>query len=150
MVGRKPIPTSLKILTGEKRKCRLNRESPQPEIYVPNPPSYLSAAAKEEWYRITPELEKLGIISELDRAALANYCQIIARLEEAEEQLEEQGLILKTKQGKYYHNPLIGIVNKLYEESRKYAVEFGMTPSSRARVKVEKKEPKKTPWSNIG
>jgi phage terminase small subunit len=48
----------------------------------------LIAEAKKEWRRITPELQSLGLIARIDRAALALYCQAYARWVWCEERLQ--------------------------------------------------------------
>ncbi|MCA8251575.1 P27 family phage terminase small subunit [Burkholderia multivorans] len=44
---------------------------------------HLNREARKEWKRITVELEKLGLISRLDRAALTLCCQAWGRLVES-------------------------------------------------------------------
>jgi P27 family predicted phage terminase small subunit len=151
MAGRKPLPTNIKVLHGEKRKKRLNPDGVEAPIEVPSPPTHLSVAARQEWDRIAPELERLGILAKIDQTALANFCQATARLARAERQLEKEELIIYTDKGSSYQNPLVGVVNRLYDITRQYASEFGMTPSSRSRVKATKpNEPAKNKWSNLG
>jgi len=151
MRGPKPIPPELKILTGEKRKERLAPDRPMPSVCIPDPPKHLSLMAQKEWDYITPELARCGILAAIDRTALANYCQAVARLNKAELQLEKEELTVETIKGSMVQNPLIGIINRLYDITRQYAVEFGMTPSSRSRVKVPQKDNgEQNKWKNLG
>ena len=60
----------------------------QPLVEVPNCPAHLLPEARKEWKRITPELERYGLVSKLDRASLALYCQAWARWVWAERQLQ--------------------------------------------------------------
>lgn len=55
-------------------------DSVNPEIETPGCPKHLLPEARKEWKRIAPELEKLRLISKLDRASLAIYCQEYAWL----------------------------------------------------------------------
>lgn len=139
MKGRKPLPTAFKVINGEKRKHRLNPGEPRPDISTPKPPAFLSAEALKEWNRITPELERLGIITVLDRLPLAVFCQVSADLAEAERQLHREGFTIQTANGGTKTHPLVGIVNMFQSMMQKFAVEFGMTPASRNRVKVNRK-----------
>ena len=141
MPGRKPKPTKLKLLQGTAQKCRMNPSEPKPVSSVPEPPSHLTAAALEEWDRITPELERLGLLSEMDMAALAGYCQNFSRWQEAEKALKASSLLIKTSNGNVIQNPLVGIANKAMHNMLKFLVEFGMTPSSRTRVSANEKQP---------
>jgi phage terminase small subunit len=47
-------------------------------------------------------------------------------------------LVIKTpKSGYPIPNPYVGIANTALEQMRRWAVEFGMTPSARSRIHVE-------------
>ena len=83
--GRRPMPTKLKLLAGNPGKRRLDEHEPEPASRLPEPPDHLSDEAKREWSRVGELLLDLGLVSELDRAALALYCQARARWVEAEE-----------------------------------------------------------------
>ena len=103
----------------------------------------LAPEAREEWDRLALELYELGILSTIDRAALAAYCQAYGRWVEAEEQLRNIDGTMKltetTSNGNIIQNPLVGIANKSLELMHKYLTEFGMSPSSRTRVSAKKK-----------
>lgn len=95
------------------------------------------AQAKKEWKRISPQLEKLGLITAMDMAALAAYCQAYARWATTEAKLKElgdEGLIETTKSGYQQISVLLQISNRASEQMHKYMTEFGMSPSSRSRV----------------
>ncbi len=140
--GPKTKPTNLKILTGTARSHRLNPNEPKPEIAQPEPPDHLTDAARGEWDRIVVDLMALGILTHLDRGALAAYCQAYGRWSAAETALARMaardavtdGLIVKTKSGNLIQNPLVGAANKAMADMVRYAAEFGLTPSARTRV----------------
>jgi len=142
MRGRKPKPTKLKLLSGTARKHRLNEHEPTPELAQPEPPEHLTGAARLEWERVIEEIVQLGIMSNLDRAPLAAYCQAYGRwvaaeappARMAEKDAVPEGLIVRTKAGNVIHNPLVGAANKAMADMVRYAAEFGFTPSSRSQV----------------
>lgn len=144
MRGRKPKPTALKLIQGNPGNYPLPKHEPKVDPALPDPPSFLSFEAREEWTRVARELYLIGVLSAFDRAALAAYCQAYGRWEIAERKLNESrerdrnfdGLIVSTTQGNAIQNPLIGIANTAMREMLKAAAEFGMTPASRARVSV--------------
>lgn len=72
--GPKPKPTKLKLLTGTARTHRLNPHEPQPDAAQPDAPEHLTDVAREEWDRVVVDLMALGIMTHLDRGALAAYC----------------------------------------------------------------------------
>jgi P27 family predicted phage terminase small subunit len=90
-------------------------------------------------------LTALGILSGLDRAALAAYCQAYGRWAQAERALakmsnQADGLIIKTVSGNMIQNPLVGVANKAMSDMMRYASEFGMTPSARSRISASEGE----------
>ena len=142
MRGRKPKPTHLKLVRGNPGKRRLNGAEPVPERMLPSPPNELCADARLEWERVAGELHRIGVLSGIDRAALAAYCQAYGRWVVAEraiarmaerDQLTE-GLMIKTANGNAVQNPLVGTANKAMADLVRYAAEFGMTPSARSRI----------------
>jgi P27 family predicted phage terminase small subunit len=147
MAGRKPLPTDLKILKGTHRKDRANKAEPRPARRIPSAPEHLSRYALMEWGRVAVELDRIGLLSEIDRSALAAYCQAYGRWREAEEKLNTSGLLIKTSAGNVVHNPLVGVANTALKMMHKYLTEFGMTPSSRSKVSAgPSEEPKKSKW----
>ena len=148
MRGTKPTPTKLKILKGNPGRRPLNDKEPDPEVKIPEPPDHLTVTARGEWDRISKVLYNLGLISEIDRTALAAYCQLYGRWKDAEDAINRSGMIIKTTNGNIIQSPMVGIANRSLELMKQYLVEFGMTPSSRTRVKVADK-PKKSEWDDI-
>lgn len=143
--GRKPKPTNLKLIAGTDRADRRNDAEPKPAPALPAPPAFLSEEAKAEWTRTAEQLYQLGILSKIDRAALGAYCQAYGRWEQAERALARMaerdavthGMMIKTTNGNAVQNPLLGTANKAMADMMRYAAEFGMTPSARARIKAE-------------
>jgi P27 family predicted phage terminase small subunit len=78
----------------------------------------------------------LGIISKLDRAAIAAYCDAYSRWVEAATQIQQYGLIFKAPSGYPMPSPYLAILHTALDQMRAFLTEFGMTPSSRSRVKV--------------
>lgn len=107
-----------------------------PEPKIPKPPDILTGQALAEWKRITVELEKLGILTNLDLAALAAYCQAWARWLDAESKLAKTGPVVKAPSGYPMLNPWLSIANKAIQQVQRLAGEFGLTPSARTRIDV--------------
>ena len=156
--GPKSLPANVHLLRGNPSKKPLHElmDQLQPEIVVPGCPPHLLPEARKEWKRITPELERYGLISKLDRGALALYCQAWARWVWAERQLQravqaaEEGRQASEADGKAWHGgdgytmPTPNghttysahwvIANKAMEQVNRYLADFGLSPSSRGRV----------------
>jgi P27 family predicted phage terminase small subunit len=135
MVGRKPVPTRLKLLKGNPGKRPLNNDEPRPEYKKPDCPDFLEGWAKEEWEYISDELFELGLLSQIDRTALAAYCKTYARWRQAEEELKT-GMTATTESGWECQSVWLGIANRALELMHKFMTEFGMTPASRSRLSV--------------
>jgi P27 family predicted phage terminase small subunit len=134
--GRRPKPTIIKILNGNPGKRPLNDAEPEVVAHIPDVPYHLDDVATAEWQRVTAELHAMGMLGDIDRAALAAYCVAWSRWVQAEQQIADEGYVLTGREGGTYQNPMLAVANKAMEQMCKYAVEFGMTPSSRTRIKV--------------
>jgi P27 family predicted phage terminase small subunit len=140
--GTRPKPTHLKLVTGNPGKRPLPTAEARVAPALPSPPPHLSDDAKVEWSRVSEELYKAGLLSSLDRAALAAYCQAHGRWSQAERAIAEMGkrdmltggLMIKTSNGNAIQNPLVGTANKAMSDMVRYAAEFGMTPSARTSI----------------
>lgn len=141
MRGRKPKPTSVKELEGNPGKRALNRAEPKPPSVVPDCPEHLQGPARTEWKRITAELLKLKLIAQVDRAALAAYCMAWGDMVKATNKLKKEGEVIISDKGGMYQNPWVSIRNSAMERVLKISAEFGMTPSSRTRVRVQEQTP---------
>lgn len=148
ITGRKPKPTQLKLVTSNPGKRQVNRKEAKTKAAIPAPPHHLTADAVEEWNRVATELFHLGILSEIDRAALAAYAMAYGRWVQAERAIAKmaekdqltRGLMIKTSNGNAIQNPLVGTANKAAADMMRYAAEFGMTPSARSRISAEPPE----------
>ena len=90
--GRKPKPTAVKQLEGNPGKRQLNANEPKPAARAPSCPKWLEDDAKKEWRRLAKQMEQLGILTEVDMAAFAGYCQAYARWKEAEEFINKNSI----------------------------------------------------------
>jgi len=134
MRGRRPKPTRVKALTGNPGKRPLNEYEPQPEAKIPECPPQLGPVARAEWDRLAPELGKLRLLTELDRAALAAYCGAYGFWTEAIEAIQKYGTMLKSPSGYPQQSPYVAVANRQAEIMIRVAAEFGFTPASRGRI----------------
>ncbi len=75
--GPRPTPATVHQLRGNPSKLTSADLSAgvTPLVEIPGCPRHLLPEARKEWKRIGRELEALGLIARIDRAALALYCQ---------------------------------------------------------------------------
>jgi P27 family predicted phage terminase small subunit len=136
MAGRKPLPTHLKLVKGTARPHRINKEEPRPPIVVPSPPGHLDERARAKFTELAELLGRHGVMTELDAAALARYAVVWCRWVETEADVKRRGPVVKTEAGNIIQNPFLSVANKCLLQMAQIESEFGMTPSSRARVRA--------------
>ena len=132
--GRKPKPTAIKRLEGNPGKRSLNEREPVPQKKAPKCPLWLEVEAKKEWRRTARQLEELGILTEVDMAAFAGYCQAYARWKEAEEFITQHGTMLRTPNGYLQQVPQVSIAQTNLKIMLKFCEQFGLTPSAWSRI----------------
>jgi len=140
--GPPPKPTALKLIEGNPGRRQIGNNEPRPNIVAPDCPAHLNDDARAEWKRLMPLLLKNLLVSELDTAALALYCQSWGRWCEAERKIAEMrekggdGLLIKAPSGYPIQNPYLAIANRAMEDCYKYLQQFGLSPSARTRVQA--------------
>jgi|SRR5579859_1071165 len=166
MAGRRPLPTAIKVLTGNPGHRPLNEDEPKPAIEMPEMPKSLSRAARREWHYITWALLKIGLLSGMDGKALAAYCEAYAEWEQASRDVRKYGqlieepvvdklghaVMLETMGGtesapllvmkplvRLKENPAVRTRNNAAKTMKAFLTEFGLTPASRAKLKIGKK-----------
>jgi P27 family predicted phage terminase small subunit len=140
--GRKPLPTDLKVLRGNPGKRPINASEPKPIKKIPRPASWLSKEAKKVWRRTAPILFRLGVLSEADTDALTNLCCAIAEYENAVQELQKNPRIFESATGYQFPSPWYSIANQAHKQIKALLAEFGMTPSSRSRLKISPEQEK--------
>ena len=79
-------------------------------------------------------MNQMGVLTEVDMAAFAAYCQSYARWKEAQEHITSGGSTFETDKGYQQQTPWVGIANTNQKLMLQAASEFGLTPSSRSRI----------------
>lgn len=138
--GPAPQPTALKILRGNPGKRPLNTEEPKPRALPPKRPTWLIGEGKKKWEELVPELERLGLLTIVDGAALAGLCQAWKDFVECTKIIKNQGRTFSTESGYLAPRPEVKIAEKALQNIKAFAAEFGLTPSSRSRLKAPQVE----------
>lgn len=144
--GPKPKPTATKKLAGNPGKRKLNRAEPTPPpARSLTPPDWLNDDARAEYLRLAPQLHVMGLLTDLDQTALANYCQAFGLFQQCNRDLVEQGTttLVDTKNGQFVASlPQFNQAMKLLQQMRAWGAEFGLTPSARSGLVVQQTDPK--------
>jgi P27 family predicted phage terminase small subunit len=97
-------------------------------------PEQLGPVARQEWDRVVGELTARGVLSSVDRAALAAYCHAYAKWLEAIDTIEKYGAVMKSPTGYPVQSPYVAIANRQAEIMLRLVGELGFTPASRSRI----------------
>ena len=146
--GRKSVPTTLKLLRGNPGRRPLNATEPAPPkpARLPPPPPELSDAAKKEWRKTGKQLLAVGLLTTLDTAQFAAYCQTYARWLDVSATLAKTSVLIKGQRGELIANPLLRIARDLQIQFTRALLEFGMSPSSRSRINATPTEKEEDPF----
>jgi len=156
--GRKPKPTAIKLLEGNPGKRRLNESEPQPAVAdVRVPKGKLPPEARALWKVLAPQLADLGVLKVTDLPALEVLCLHYAMTRRAWKIIDEQGptvenLVLVDESDPSAGTITLGVKKhpaaSVFRENamafKAFATEFGLTPSSRVRIKADPVAKEKT------
>jgi len=146
------LPNAIHELRGNPGKRPLNKHEPKPERKMPRMPDLVKSdeRAKKHWKRLAPMLLRMKCLTEADAIALANLCLDMSTLEQAQEKLQKTGLLVKTdKTGAVHQNPLLRLIAETSTRVSRGLREFGMTPSSRARIVVPHAHDPNNRWAKL-
>ena len=154
MAGRRPKPTRLKILEGNRGHRRIDGDDFQPPVGVPEMPKGLSRAARREFRFMCRALLDGGLLTVVDGKALAVYCEAYSQAQDALRDIEKYGQLidipaLDRKTGKVklgadgrpvirhrQKNPAMGTYKRMSWLMKSFLTEFGLTPASRRNLNI--------------
>lgn len=154
--GPKPKPSALRPIAGGMKAGEARDEGVVELESMPTPPDWLLPEAKAEWRRLGPRLHRSNLLSSIDRGAFSAVCQAYGTWVVAEKALaairkreldklaaagetggEGAGFVSTTAAGNLVHHPIASVARSARAEYVKTCVEFGLTPSSRARIDTD-------------
>ena len=151
MASTRPIPTALKVLEGNRGHRPLPEGEPKPENILLECPEYLQAdeIAYSEWNRLIPELYKLGLLTTVDQTVLELYCSQYSIYRKALKTISDKGLITNNIRQGDKANPSVAIAREAAKTIKAIAIEFGLTPSARSRIKLPTENPEESPMRKL-
>lgn len=144
--GRKPTPTTLKILRGNpghEARHQLGAGEPKPASGLPECPEWLRESARQAYEEFAPALASCKVGTQLDGAALAMLAESYANYREAAALVAKGGAVWIEKADhpggipKFAYSPYWAVMNREWKKTLALLTEFGMTPSARSRVKTD-------------
>jgi P27 family predicted phage terminase small subunit len=139
MSGPAPLPKKIHQLHGNPGRRPFNKNQPEPPVKIPKPPIKLSKIARRHWKYVVPLLEDMGVLSSIDSAALAAYCQTFQQWDDLENIIKEDDKLSLDDPNKLSLRDRLSVGRSLIQirnQMRMMLAEFGMTPASRGRVSV--------------
>jgi len=99
-------------------------------------PRWLKGEARKQWQGIVPQLVEAGIVCRLDRVLLILFCHAWEQYLDIRKLRQIEPLLIKTTAGNNIQHPLVGMENRAVARLLKLAGELGLTPSSRAGLRI--------------
>jgi len=129
MAGKGPPKTPTAILKArDSWLAPLRGDEPEPELSDGKSPSGLSPDEAVIWRDVAPKLARVRVLTETDERDLIRYCQIHAQYDRALARVKAEGDKVR-----------VGVLKSFIELSdrvSRLSQQFGMTPASRAAIKV--------------
>jgi P27 family predicted phage terminase small subunit len=140
MAGRRPKPSHLKLIAGNPGKRPLNGAEPKPARVIPSPPEHLSPDARVAWGRFAAILDRSGVLTEADAAALEQVAETYAEIVALRQDIAAHGRfqVVETKAGGEMERmrPAYSALMDADRRLKAWLVEFGQTPAARSKVKA--------------
>ncbi len=121
-MANRPTPSAIKKLSGNAGRRPMNEHEPMPPTGAPPCPAWLVGDALDEWNRITPALELMGVLTQVDHSVLIGHCVTYGEI------------VTTVKAGEPLKAALLG-------QMRAYAIELGLTPAARAKLSIAPLKP---------
>ncbi len=146
MKGRKPKPTPLRLIEGNREHRTIHAENePVPKSDAPPCPRELRGEERKCWKWLVEELRAMGTLATSDRGNMAGYCHAWGIWVKAKHKLNELAAggnqdpeVIMTEKGNWIQNPWLGIANRSMADVVKYGAFLGLDPTSRTRIKTDK------------
>ena len=136
MRGRRPTPSTLKIVNGSRRP--LNSEEPVSPLLkrMPPAPGFLDDEGKRAWYTEGRRLIKAGLLTALDVNMFATWCIWFSKRDAASRAVNQTGVVVKANGvGNPYINPYMSVISMCSKAMHQIEIEFGLSPASRSKVR---------------
>lgn len=95
--------------------------TPPPPPERPEPPDNMPAAAAEIWREI---VESNDLAGRVDRAALEAFCTLMARLREARQRVQDEGMVVTDPRGRVIPHPALTVERQTAEQIRAWGDRF--------------------------
>lgn len=138
--GRKPKPTTLKVLQGNPGKRALNEEEPDFGVGAPPKPDWFDDYASQEWDVLTSILVPARVLTKGEIGVLVVACDAYSQLRHCEKFLRDKGSLSydassATSGASWKPYPEVAQRNQARRHYHSALTELGVTPTARTKVK---------------
>lgn len=134
----KRLPTEIKKQRGTLRQDRVNNNEPKLPSIIPPIPTWLSEDGQKAFSELSTLLHDMSVLTQADELALTLLCDAYSEYKKAKEVVNELGSTMEvtSREGniKSVIRPEVQIANQSFVRVFQLLKEFGLTPSSRAKV----------------
>lgn len=139
--GPRPAPTGVKLARGTLRSKPKSEPTPPASSIVM--PGHLGELAQAKWHELLPLLQGVKVMTDADVEALARYCDTYEWWLATRAILKKDGctypILNDAGEVKYVaQRPEVSIAHKLATQLRQLEQDFGLNPSARTSLHVEK------------
>ena len=131
--GRKPTPKPILQHRGSRVRGP-HTKGIEAAAGIPEPPAYLCEIGRAEWDRIVPILESSRVMSIRHQHTLACYCDALADMVRADQELKQNGATFMDDKGRVMNHPAWYRKKDARLHMLRFAEQFGLTASAMARV----------------
>jgi P27 family predicted phage terminase small subunit len=159
IMGNRPVPTKIKLLTGNPGKQAINKSEPEPLRGIPPMPKWLSEfpVAVEEWNRESTILDGMGVLTMAEAGMLAHRCYLSSEIQQMAVEIKKEGRVAYTSRMDSLGNEVMDAkanpkaiqIKNLITEYRQLGSLLGMDPASRTRISVDLDGGKKSKFSGL-
>ena len=134
-------PPDIKKLQGTYEKSR----EPDNPVEFPlatikdEPGELINDYAKNEWSRVTGELNAIGLLQTIGTSLVIAYCNEMGIYFQATDELREK-MVSTAQSGNQFISPYSTIANRSLTAALKIAQQFGFTPASAGKIEMPKKD----------
>lgn len=131
-------PARLRVVTGDAKKHpeRMNKDEPEPDGALGPPPGYMPKYQQKVWKE---EAERCFWATAADRGAFEILVRNVAKARKLAKDMEKTPAVVKGSRGMVRH-PKSYEQRECEDRAVKLYAEFGLSPTSRNRVKVPAKK----------
>ena len=134
----KRLPTEIKRQRGTLRDDRTNPNEPQSPLAIPPVPTWLSEEGQKSFVELSTLLHDMSVLTQADEVSLTLLCDAYGDYKQAKEVINTLGPTqdVTSREGhtKSIQRPEVLIANQAFVRVFQLLKEFGLTPSSRAKV----------------